>query len=56
MGEFVKTEDFKKMNVGFALDEGIASVNDKFFVYYGQRYPISKLIKLIIFQNYTFTG
>ncbi|KAI8122699.1 hypothetical protein FF38_01384 [Lucilia cuprina] len=37
MEAFVKTDDFKKLNVGFSLDEGIASENDVFKVYYAER-------------------
>ncbi|XP_031350143.1 aminoacylase-1-like [Photinus pyralis] len=37
MREFVKTESFRKLNVGFALDEGLASVDDTYKVYYGER-------------------
>lgn len=37
MREFVKTESFSKLNVGFALDEGLASVNDTYKVFYGER-------------------
>lgn len=39
MFEFVKTEMFKKMNVGFALDEGYANPTEKFTVFYGERAP-----------------
>ena len=34
---FVHTKDFKDMNVGFALDEGIAVPEDTIPVYYGER-------------------
>ncbi|KAM3957096.1 aminoacylase-1-like [Aphomia sociella] len=37
MGEFVKTEQFRKLNVGFALDEGMASPTDECLVYNGER-------------------
>ncbi|XP_015601139.1 aminoacylase-1 [Cephus cinctus] len=37
MKEFVHTQDFKSLNVGFALDEGIASPTNDFFMYYGER-------------------
>lgn len=37
MKEFVKTDDFKKLNIGFALDEGIASPVEEFPVYYAER-------------------
>ncbi|ESO12051.1 hypothetical protein HELRODRAFT_62927 [Helobdella robusta] len=34
---FVKSDDFKKLNVGFALDEGLPSETDHFKVYYAER-------------------
>lgn len=34
---FVKTEAFQRLNVGFALDEGIASPDEEFPVFYGER-------------------
>lgn len=37
MARFVHTENFKSLNVGFALDEGMASPTDEFVVYYGER-------------------
>lgn len=37
MGQFVKTEDFKKLNVGFALDEGIATPTDDYQIFNGER-------------------
>ncbi|XP_030021926.2 aminoacylase-1 [Manduca sexta] len=37
MEEFVKTEAFKNLNVGFALDEGIACASDDYLVFYGER-------------------
>ena len=37
MKEFSKLQDFKNLNVGFALDEGIASPNNNFLVFYGER-------------------
>ncbi|CAG8488122.1 4876_t:CDS:2 [Acaulospora colombiana] len=39
MGRFVESEDFKKLNVGFALDEGIANPGDALKVFYGERAP-----------------
>jgi aminoacylase len=39
MGFFVQSEHFKKLNAGFALDEGLANENDAFKVYYGERSP-----------------
>lgn len=34
---FVTTEAFQRLNVGFALDEGIASPGEEFPVFYGER-------------------
>lgn len=35
--EFVKTGDFRALNVGFSLDEGVASPTDDFAVFYAER-------------------
>lgn len=37
MQDFVKTDEFRNLNVGFALDEGIASIGDVMRVFYGER-------------------
>ena len=37
MAKFVQSDEFKKLNVGFALDEGLANETDKFTVFYGER-------------------
>ncbi|XP_017778468.1 PREDICTED: aminoacylase-1-like [Nicrophorus vespilloides] len=37
MRRFVKTDFFKSLNVGFALDEGMTSETDEFLLYYGER-------------------
>ncbi|XP_066248195.1 aminoacylase-1-like isoform X2 [Euwallacea similis] len=37
MKPFVLTPEFKKLNVGFALDEGMATETDTFAVFYGER-------------------
>ncbi|XP_013107891.1 aminoacylase-1 isoform X1 [Stomoxys calcitrans] len=37
MEAFVKTDDFKKLNVGFSLDEGVAATDDTYLVYYAER-------------------
>jgi aminoacylase len=37
MKEFVRTPEFKSLNVGFAMDEGIASEDEAFNLYYGER-------------------
>lgn len=37
MRKFVHTDEFRRLNVGFALDEGIASPNEEFALNYGER-------------------
>ena len=37
MQAFVKTEAFRSLNVGFALDEGIASPDETYTLFYGER-------------------
>lgn len=37
MKPFVKSEAFRALNIGFALDEGIASPTDEYPIYYGER-------------------
>lgn len=37
MKQFVHHDVFKSLNIGFALDEGQASPNDTYFIYYGER-------------------
>ncbi|XP_055588181.1 aminoacylase-1-like [Uranotaenia lowii] len=37
MKEFVKTDRFKQLNVGFAIDEGCASENEVFYLFYAER-------------------
>lgn len=37
MAKFVTTDEFKAMNVGFALDEGVASPTQDFIVYSAER-------------------
>ena len=34
MQQFVQTDEFKALNIGFALDEGIANPNDEYTVFY----------------------
>lgn len=43
MGKFILTQDFKDLNVGFSLDEGIASPEETFYVFYAERTVWSKL-------------
>lgn len=37
MQKFVLTEEFKRLNVGFSLDEGLAGPDEVFPLYYGER-------------------
>lgn len=37
MDKFVKTSDFRSLNVGVALDEGMASPTEEFILFYGER-------------------
>lgn len=37
MAKFVTTDEFKALNVGFSLDEGIASPTEVFNLYYAER-------------------
>jgi len=39
MKYFIKTEEFKRMNVGLVLDEGLANPTEAFTVFYGERVP-----------------
>ncbi|VDM49434.1 unnamed protein product [Toxocara canis] len=45
MEKFVNDESFKKLNVGFALDEGLASEEEAFKVHYGERCPWWIIVK-----------
>lgn len=42
MTKFVQTNEFEALNVGFCLDEGIASPTDEFPIFYGERYVWGK--------------
>ncbi|OAD58563.1 Aminoacylase-1 [Eufriesea mexicana] len=37
MKDFVHTKDFQALNIGFALDEGVASPEEYFYMFYGER-------------------
>uniref|UniRef100_A0A8C6TDU6 N-acyl-aliphatic-L-amino acid amidohydrolase n=1 Tax=Neogobius melanostomus TaxID=47308 RepID=A0A8C6TDU6_9GOBI len=39
METFVNHQEFHKLNIGFALDEGLANPTDAFTVFYGERNP-----------------
>ena len=38
METFIASEDWKKLNVGFALDEGLANPTEEYTVFYGERF------------------
>uniref|UniRef100_A0AAR2KEG5 Peptidase M20 dimerisation domain-containing protein n=1 Tax=Pygocentrus nattereri TaxID=42514 RepID=A0AAR2KEG5_PYGNA len=42
MESFINHPEFKKLNVGFALDEGLANPTEAFTVFYGERNPWCK--------------
>lgn len=42
MMAFVKTDDFRSLNVGFSLDEGIAAPDEEFPIFYAERSVWSK--------------
>lgn len=37
MKEFVHTSDYKALNVGFALDEGVANPTNNYYMFHGER-------------------
>uniref|UniRef100_A0A0D9WN55 N-acyl-aliphatic-L-amino acid amidohydrolase n=1 Tax=Leersia perrieri TaxID=77586 RepID=A0A0D9WN55_9ORYZ len=43
--KFARSEEFRELNVGFMLDEGQASVNDEFRVFYGDRLVWRLIVK-----------
>ena len=45
MGVFLESPEWKELNVGFALDEGLANPKDEFTVFFGERMPWCKLIR-----------
>ncbi|CAI9114613.1 OLC1v1015371C1 [Oldenlandia corymbosa var. corymbosa] len=47
MAKFVESEEFKKLNVGFVLDEGQASPGDEYRVFYADRSPWHIVIKAV---------
>lgn len=61
MQEFVLTEEFKALNIGFALDETIASTDEYFHLFYAERsiwrkrsliYNLKRILKaLLLFLN-----
>lgn len=53
MAKFVKTSDFLELNVGFALDEGMADPSEQFLLFYGER-SIWRMYELFISQFLVF--
>ena len=49
MAKFVNTSDFLELNLGFALDEGIANPSDQFILHYGERSVCRKYLFKIEF-------
>ncbi|KAF2291408.1 hypothetical protein GH714_023743 [Hevea brasiliensis] len=43
--KFVNSKEFRDLNVGFALDEGQASVNDEFRLFFADRSPWNLIIR-----------
>ncbi|XP_011494772.1 PREDICTED: aminoacylase-1-like [Ceratosolen solmsi marchali] len=37
MRDFVKTNDFKNLNIGFTLDEGVTSPTNNYYLFHGER-------------------
>lgn len=53
---FVETQDFKSLNIGFALDEGYPSDDDVMFVSYQDKRPWRKLKNILSFYWYSKSG
>ena len=56
MRVFVNTKEFKALNIGFSIDEGIASPTEEFFLFYEERaiwrkYPV---ISSIVTRNWEY--
>lgn len=47
MGKFVESKEFGELNLGFVMDEGQASPNDEFRVFYADRTPWHTVIKAV---------
>lgn len=45
MNLFIQHDEFRKLNVGFALDEGLANPTEAFTVFYGERTPWWVLVR-----------
>ena len=47
MAKFIQHDEFKHMNVGFGLDEGLANPTEAFTVYNGERCPWCELHRIL---------
>ncbi|KAJ0006713.1 hypothetical protein Pint_30397 [Pistacia integerrima] len=47
MAKFVESKEFRELSVGFVMDEGQASTNDDFRVFYADRAPWNLKIKAV---------
>ena len=47
MAKFFESKEFRELNVGFVMDEGQASTNDDFRVFYADRAPWNLKIKAV---------
>lgn len=56
MALFINSEEFKQLNVGFALDEGIAHPEDLFFIFNGERSIWRKLYTKKKINSVVFVG
>jgi hypothetical protein len=55
MKVWINTDEYKRLNVGFHADEGLASPNDTYLVYNAERCPLSAFaaLTLPIFNSIT---
>lgn len=51
MKAFLLSEEWKELNVGFALDEGLANPIDEYTVFFGERMPWCKFRSFFFFSN-----
>lgn len=51
MQAFLKSKEWLELNVGFALDEGLANPIDEFTVFYGERMPWCNYDNILIFYH-----
>ena len=55
MQAFLKSTEWLELNVGFALDEGLANPIDEFTVFYGERMPWCNYDNILIFYHNVMT-